>query len=255
MVFFEDPIAFVGLLAVVVAVLYSSIKIVKEYERGVIFRLGRLIGAKGPGLFLVIPGIDTMQRVDLRVVTLDVPAQEVITRDNVTVKVNAVIYYRILDPVRAVVEVERYHQATSQIAQTTLRSVVGRSELDEVLSERDRLNSEIQGVIDEATDPWGIKVTAVEIKDVELPKEMQRAIAKQAESERERRARVISAEGELQASKKLAEAARAVSEAPGGMQMRTLQTIEKSTEEKASTTIIPLPMEILEAFKRYADTE
>lgn len=251
----NSPFIIIGFVVVILAILYNSVKIVKEYERGVIFRLGRLVGAKGPGLFFIIPVIDQIMRVDLRVVTLDVPAQEVITKDNVTVKVNAVVYYRILDPVKAVVEVERYHQATSQIAQTTLRSVVGRSELDEVLSERDRLNSEIQGVIDEATDPWGIKVSAVEIKDVEIPKDMQRAIAKQAESERERRARVISAEGELQASKKLAEAAEAVSRAPGGMQMRTLQTIEKSTEEKASTTVIPLPMEILKAFERYTDKE
>lgn len=254
MVLADQPFVIVGIAVVAFAVLYNSVKIVKEYERGVIFRLGRLIGAKGPGLFFIIPVIDQIQRVDLRVVTLDVPAQEVITKDNVTVKVNAVVYYRILEPVKAVVEVERYHQATSQIAQTTLRSVVGRSELDEVLSERDRLNSEIQDVIDDATDPWGIKVTAVEIKDVEIPKDMQRAIAKQAESERERRARVISAEGELQASKKLAEAAKAVSEAPGGMQMRTLQTIETSTEEKASTTVIPLPMEILSAFQTYTES-
>jgi regulator of protease activity HflC (stomatin/prohibitin superfamily) len=238
------------LLAVVVlAVLFltSSIKIVKEYERGVIFRLGRLMGAKGPGLFFVIPVLDQMVRVDLRVVTHDVPVQEIITRDNVPVSVNAVVYYRIVDPKAAVVEVENFRVATSQIAQTTLRSVIGQAELDQLLAERDRLNQELQAVIDSATDPWGIKVVAVEIKDVELPQDMRRAMARQAEAERDRRARITLAEGEQQAAAKLLEAATAMEHQPGALYLRTLQTISEATSEKASTIIVPLPIEILRA--------
>ncbi|HEX58607.1 MAG TPA: slipin family protein [Methanomicrobia archaeon] len=240
----------VGILLVVVILLAASIKVVREYERGVIFRLGRLVGARGPGLFLVIPLFESMVKIDLRTKVFDIPPQEVITKDNVTTKVNAVVYYRVVDPEKAITQVENYDYATAQIALTTLRSVVGQSELDELLSERDKLNMQLQKIIDEATDPWGIKVSAVEIKDVELPAEMRRAMAMQAEAERERRARIIAAEGELQASKKLAEAAKILSESKGAMFIRMLQTIKETTEEKASTVIIPFPVEFLEALRK-----
>ncbi|MHC1567980.1 MAG: slipin family protein [Candidatus Syntropharchaeia archaeon] len=236
-----------GIVLLVFIILATGIKVVKEYERGVIFRLGRLIGARGPGLFFVIPLFETMVKVDLRTITFDVPPQEVITKDNVTTKVNAVVYYRVMDPEKAVTQVEKYHLATSQIALTTLRGVIGQVELDQLLSERDEINKRLQHIVDEATDPWGIKVSAVEIKDVELPKEMQRAMASQAEAERNRRARIIAAEGELQASQKLAEAAKILNEAPGAMFIRTLQMIKDATEEKATTIVIPLPVEFLKA--------
>jgi len=244
----------IGIVFVAVIILASSIKVVKEYERGVIFRLGRLVGARGPGLFLVIPMFESMVKIDLRVSVFDIPPQEVITRDNVTTSVNAVVYYRVLDPEKAVTEVERYDYATSQIALTTMRSVIGQAELDELLSERDKLNKQLQQTIDEATDPWGIKVSAVEIKDVGLPKDMQRAMAAQAEAERDKRARIITADGEFQAAKKVAEAANVLQKEKGGMFIRTLQTIKEATEEKATTVVIPFPIEMLEAFGHRFET-
>jgi len=237
----------IGIVFFVLIVLFASIKVVKEYERGVIFRLGRLVGARGPGLFLIIPIFESMVKVDLRVTVFDVPPQEVITKDNVTTKVNAVVYYRVLEPEKAITAVERYDYASTQIALTTIRSVIGQAELDELLSERDKINKRLQVIIDEATDPWGIKVSAVEIKDVELPKEMQRAMAAQAEAERNRRARVIAADAEFQAAKKIAEAASVLEKERGGMFVRTLQTIKEATEEKATTVIIPFPIEMLGA--------
>ncbi len=243
----------IGILFFVVLLLASSIRVVKEYERGVIFRLGRLVGARGPGLFLIIPIFESMVKIDLRVSVFDIPPQEVITKDNVTTRVNAVVYYRVLDPEKAVTEVEQYQYATSQIALTTIRSVIGQAELDELLSEREHLNKELQQIIDEATDPWGIKVSAVEIKDVELPKEMQRAMAAQAEAERNRRARVISADAEFQAAKKVAEAASVLEKEKGGLFIRMLQTIKESTEEKATTVVIPFPVEMLSALGYVAE--
>jgi len=235
--------------------LTSAIKVLREYERGVIFRLGRVIGAKGPGLIFLIPIIDKMVKVPLRTVTMDVPPQDVITRDNVTVKVNAVIYFRVLDPNRAVLEVENYLYATSQIAQTTLRSTLGESDLDELLSQREKINKELQQVIDKHTEPWGIKVSTVEVKNVDLPQEMQRAIARQAEAERERRAKVINAEGELQASHKLLEAAVVIAKQPIALQLRYLQTLSEIATENNSTTIFPVPIDMLSAFfKRAVDT-
>ena len=236
-----------GIIIVVLMILSSAIRIVNEYERGVIFRLGRLVGARGPGLFFIIPLLEVMIKVDLRTVAFDVPPQEVITKDNVTTRVNAVVYYRVMDPEKAVTQVEHYPLATSQMALTTLRGVIGQAELDELLSERDKLNKKIQETVDEATDPWGIKVSAVEIKDVELPKEMQRAMASQAEAERDRRARIITADGEKQASQKLAEAADVLNKQEGGMFIRTLQTIAEASAEKATTVVIPLPIELLQA--------
>ena len=233
------------LVVFVVILLVSSIRIVAEYERGVIFRLGRLMGARGPGLFLIIPLVERMVRLDLRVITHDVPAQEVITRDNVTIKVNAVLYFRIVDPNRSVTEVADYQRATSQIAQTSLRNVVGQSHLDELLAEREQINRRLQQIIDEQTEPWGIKVTIVEIKDVELPATMQRAMARQAEAERERRAKVINAEGELQASEKLAQAGRVLAEVPTTMQLRYLQTLTEIASEQNSTIVFPIPIELL----------
>jgi len=229
-------------------ILYKSIRIVREYERGVIFRLGRLLRAKGPGLFLLIPFIDKMVKVELRTVTMDVPPQDIITRDNVPVKVNAVVYFRVINPEDAVVKIENYIQATSQIAQTTLRTILGKSELDELLSEREKISQELQQVIDEQTDPWGIKVSVVEVKDVELPSTMQRAMARQAEAERERRAKVIHAEGELQASQKLSQAADVLSRNPASIQLRYLQTLNEISAEKNSTIIFPLPIDIMDAF-------
>lgn len=227
------------------AFLRSAIKIVPEYERGVIFRLGRVIGAKGPGLFLLIPILDRMLKVDTRVVTLDVPTQEAITRDNVTIKVNAVCYFRVVEPVAAVVNVENYQLATQQIAQTTLRSVMGKMELDQLLSERDEINLELQQIIDEQTEPWGVKVSVVEVKDVELPQSMQRAMARQAEAEREKRAKIIHASGELDASKQLSEAARAMNTESGALQLRYLQTLTDISAENNSTIIFPVPIDLL----------
>jgi regulator of protease activity HflC (stomatin/prohibitin superfamily) len=231
-----------------VIVLASAIRVLREYERGVIFRLGRLIGQKGPGLILLIPMIDRMVRVDLRTVTLNIPPQEVITRDNVPASVNAVCYFRVVNANDAIVQVENYLLATSQIAQTTLRAVLGRAELDTLLSERDRLNDELQRIIDEATEPWGIKVTTVEIKDVEIPQTMQRAMARQAEAERERRAKIIAAEGEFQASEKLAQAAQKIGQHPVAVQLRFLQTLTEVASEHNSTTIFPVPIDLFKPF-------
>lgn len=239
-------ICFLGLGLIVVLV--AAIKIVQEYERGVIFRLGRVVGAKGPGLFFIIPIIDRMIKVDLRTVTLDVPAQEAITGDNVTVKVNAVVYFRVIDPVNAVIQVEDFRRATWQIAQTSLRNVIGQSDMDHILQERERINETLQHIIDEATEPWGIKVSIVEIKDVELNQSMVRAMARQAEAERERRAKVIHAEGELQASEQLALAARRMNEEPGAMTLRYLQTLVEIGVEQNTTTIFPVPMDLLSSF-------
>jgi regulator of protease activity HflC (stomatin/prohibitin superfamily) len=233
------------LLTIVLVVGFTAVRIVQEYERGVIFRLGRLVGARGPGLFFIIPIIERMVKVDLRVITMDVPAQEVITRDNVTIRVNAVLYFRVLEPARAVTEVLDYIRATSQIAQTTLRNVVGQSDLDELLGERERINMRLQEIIDDQTEPWGVKVTIVEVKDVELPPDMQRAMARQAEAERERRAKVINAEGEFQASQRLAEAGRVLAAVPTTLQLRYLQTLTEIASEQNSTIVFPLPLELL----------
>jgi regulator of protease activity HflC (stomatin/prohibitin superfamily) len=241
------------LLAAVVVVLYlvSSIHILREYERGVIFRLGKLLPRpKGPGVILVFRPIDTMVRVRLRTVVHDVPPQDIITRDNVSVKVNAVVYYRVIDPRLAVVEVEDYMYATSQLAQTTLRSVLGQAELDDLLASRDRLNQELQRILDNQTDPWGIKVSAVEVKHVDLPENMQRAMARQAEAEREKRAKIIHAEGELIASEKLSQAAAVLNAQPGAMTLRYLQTLNEIAAEKNSTIVFPLPLELLEFIRR-----
>jgi regulator of protease activity HflC (stomatin/prohibitin superfamily) len=229
--------------------LFNWIKVLREYERGVIFRLGRVLDrAKGPGLILVLYPIDKMERISLRTIVLDVPPQDIITRDNVSVKVNAVVYYRVMDPTRAVIEVKDYQYATSQLSQTTLRSVLGQVELDELLSARDKLNQKLQTIIDEHTDPWGIKVSMVEIKHVDLPQEMQRAMAKQAEAERERRAKVIHADGEYQASEKLLQAAQKMSENPTTIQLRYLQTLMEIGAENNSTIIFPFPIDMLRAF-------
>ena len=238
---------FFPFIVLLVLFLTQAIRIVAEYERGVIFRLGRLIGVKGPGLIILIPGIDRMVKVDLRTVTLDVPTQEVITRDNVPAKVNAVVYFRVTDPANAINKVQNYMLATSQIAQTTLRSVIGQVTLDEVLSERDSINLRLQKIIDLQTDPWGIKISVVEVKDVQIPEQMQRAIAQQAEAERERRAKIIHAEGELQASEKLAQAAAVLSREPAGMQLRFLQTAQLLGSEKNTTIFFPLPMDLIQA--------
>src|SRR5689334_22767738 len=232
----------------VVIGLGTSIRILREYERGVIFRLGRLIAQKGPGLILLIPFIDQMVRIDLRTITLNVPPQEVITKDNVTVRVNAVAYFRVVDPNKAVTEVENFLLATSQIAQTTLRSVLGKAELDALLSERERLNVELQQIIDEQTEPWGIKVSTVEVKDVELPADMQRAIARQAEAERERRAKIIAADGEFQAAEKLSQAANIISQNPATLQLRYLQTLLDIGVNQNSTIVFPLPLDMVKPF-------
>jgi regulator of protease activity HflC (stomatin/prohibitin superfamily) len=226
----------------------SAIKILREYERGVIFRLGRLIGAKGPGIIFIIPGVDKLLRISLRTVTMDIPPQDVITRDNVSIKVNAVVYFRVMDPNRAVVEVENYLYATSQLAQTTLRSVVGQVELDELLAQREKINIQLQDILDKHTEPWGIKVSLVETKQVDLPEEMRRAIARQAEAERERRAKVIHAEGEYQAAEKLAQAANVISVNPAALQLRFLQTLTEVATEKNSTTIVPVPIDRIKPF-------
>jgi len=233
----------------------SSIRVLREYERGVIFRLGRLIATKGPGLILLIPLVDRMERVELRTVTLNIPPQEVITRDNVPSSVNAVAYFRVVDSNRAIVEVENFLVATSQIAQTALRSVLGKAELDQLLSERERLNEELQTIIDESTEPWGVKVTAVEIKDVEIPEQMQRAMARQAEAERERRAKIINSEGEYQAAQKLTDAADIISTNPASLQLRYLQTLLEIGSNQNTTIVFPLPMDVLEPFLGGMKTE
>jgi regulator of protease activity HflC (stomatin/prohibitin superfamily) len=234
----------------VVFVLLSAVRILKEYERGVIFRLGRLVASKGPGLILLVPIIDKMQKVSLRVMVFDVPPQDVITKDNVSVKVNAVVYLKVFDPNRAIVEVEDYLYATSQLAQTTLRSVIGEAELDELLAERERINERIQGILDEATDSWGIKVSRVEVKHVDLPQEMQRAMARQAEAERERRAKIIVAEGEFQASERISQAAAIIGQHPEALQLRYLQTLVEIAAENNSVTLFPIPIDFLDAFRR-----
>jgi regulator of protease activity HflC (stomatin/prohibitin superfamily) len=233
--------------------LFAAIKIVQEYERGVIFRLGRLQGAKGPGLFFIIPLIDRMTKVDLRVVTLDIPSQEAITRDNVTVKVNAVAYYRVINPNNAIVNVENYQRATWQIAQTSLRSVLGQSDLDELLIHRDQINQKLQQIVDEATEPWGVKVSIVEVKDVELPDSMKRAMARQAEAEREKRAKIIHAEGEYSAAAQLQAAAGVIAQEPAALQLRYLQTLTEIAVEKNSTIIFPVPIEFLNALAPMLD--
>ena len=235
-------------LLVIFFILTQVIKILNEYERGVIFRLGRLISAKGPGIIFLIPLVDKMQKVSLRLVTLDIPPQDVITRDNVSIQVNAVVYYRVMDSNNAIVEVENYAYATSQLAQTTLRSVCGQAELDELLAEREKISLRLQEILDKDTDPWGIKVSKVEIKHIDLPPEMQRAMAKQAEAERERRAKVIHAEGEHQASTKLAEAASVLSKDPAALQLRYLQTLSEIATEKNSTMIFPIPIDLITPF-------
>ena len=233
-----------ALIILIVLFLASAIRILNEYERGVIFRLGRLIKTKGPGLIILIPVIDKMVKVDLRIVAMDVPPQDVITRDNVSIKVNAVIYFRVMESNKAIVEVENFLYATSQLAQTTLRSVCGQVELDEILSEREKINTNLQEILDRSTDPWGIKVSTVEVKHIDLPQEMQRAMAKQAEAERERRAKVINAEGEFQASQRLADAAAVIAEHPIALQLRYLQTLNQIATENNSTTVFPIPIDL-----------
>lgn len=243
----DNGFFWVALFAVVVigVVLVNGVRIVPEYERGVIFRLGRVIGARGPGLFFIIPVVDQMTKVNMQVVTEDIPPQDIITRDNVTVTVNGVVYYRVVDPVRAVVDVQNYQFATSQIAQTTLRSIIGQADLDELLINRDEVNSRLQAIIDEETNPWGIKVTNVEVKDVELPETMRRAMARQAEAERDRRAKVINAQGEKEAALTLSEAARDLEAHPAAMQLRLLSTMAEVASEQNSTLVLPIPVELL----------
>lgn len=244
-------IGFSGLIFAILLIVYfitSAIKILREYERGVVFRLGRLIPIKGPGLVIIWPVIDKLVKVDLRTVTFDVPAQDIITKDNISVKVNAVVYFRVIDPTKAIIAVEDFHYATSQMSQTTLRSVLGQSSLDELLSKREELNAQLQKIIDDQTEPWGIKVANVEVKNVDLPVEMQRAIAKQAEAERERRAKIIHAEGEFQAAQKLSEAAAIIGTQPTAIQLRFLQTLAEISTEKNSTIIFPVPIDLIEPF-------
>ena len=241
---------YILLIVLIIFFLASAIRILREYERGVIFRLGRVIKTKGPGLIILIPIIDKMVKVTLRLVAMDVPSQDVITRDNVSVKVNAVVYFRVMDPTNATIEVENYLFATSQLAQTTLRSVCGQVELDELLSEREKINTELQSILDKHTDPWGIKVTTVEVKHIDLPQEMQRAMAKQAEAERERRAKVINSEGEYQAADKLAQAADIISKHPEALQLRYLQTLREISSENNSTTLFPIPIDLLSIFMK-----
>jgi regulator of protease activity HflC (stomatin/prohibitin superfamily) len=242
------PIVLIGVL-----ILANAIKILREYERAVVFRLGRLIGVRGPGIVFLIPIVDRMVKVSLRTVTLDVPPQDVITRDNVSVKVNAVVFFRVVDAARAIVEVENFLYATSQIAQTTLRSICGQAELDEILSEREKINQELQKIIDMQTDPWGVKVGVVEVKHVDLPAEMQRAIARQAEAERERRAKVINAEGEFQAAQRLADAAKVIATEPAALQLRYLQTLAEIATENNSTTLFPIPIDLLRGFMKMTE--
>jgi len=235
---------FLPIIILVVLFLFSAIKVLNEYQRAVVFRLGRVLQAKGPGLIILIPIVDKMVKVSLRILALDVPTQDVITRDNVSVKINAVIYFRVLEPVKAILEVEDYMFATSQLAQTTLRSVCGAAELDEILTHRNKINDQIQTILDEHTDPWGIKVTNVEVKYIDLPQEMQRAMARQAEAERDRRSKVINAEGEYQAATRLAEAAAIINEYPQALQLRYLQTMREMTYESKASTILPIPLDI-----------
>jgi len=249
----DNIIPIVIVILALLVILPMTVKIVPEYERGVLFRLGRLVGQRGPGLFLIIPFIDRMVKVDLRVVTMDVPSQEVITKDNVTVRVNAVVYFRVVTPEDSVVKVLDHIRATSQISQTTLRNVIGQSELDELLSAREKLNQSLQQIIDQHTDPWGVKVSIVEIKEVELPETMRRMMSAQAEAERERRAKIIHAEGELQASEKLAEAGTIIAREPVTLQLRYLQTLTEIASEKNSTLIFPLPIDLLSGFIKRDD--
>jgi regulator of protease activity HflC (stomatin/prohibitin superfamily) len=245
----------IAIVVLTVFFLSAAIRILNEYERGVIFRLGRVIKAKGPGLIILIPIVDKMVKVSMRLVAMDVDPQDVITRDNVSVKVNAVIYYRVIEPIKAVVEVEEYNYAVSQLAQTTLRSVCGQAELDELLSAREKINSQLQEILDMHTDPWGIKVTTVELKHIDLPQDMQRSMAKQAEAERERRAKVINADGEFQAANKLAEAAEIIRDHPMALQLRYLQTMREISAEQNTTTIFPFPLELFKPFVEIIDKE
>ncbi len=244
---FVFPATFIFLVLFVLA---NSLRILREYERGVVFRLGRFVGNRGPGLIILVPFIERMVKISLRTITMDVMPQDVITRDNVSVKVNAVLYFRVVEPDKAVIEVEDFYFATSQLAQTTLRSVVGQAELDELLSERDKLNAQVQEILDEATDPWGIKVVTVEMKDVDLPMEMKRAMAKQAEAERERRAKVIHADGEFQASQRLSDAAQVIEKHPMALQLRYLQALVEVASENNSTTLFPIPIDLMQAFMK-----
>jgi len=243
------------LIVAVIVLLAASIRVVQEYERGVVFRLGRVMGARGPGLIILLPFIERMNKVDLRTITLDVPSQEAITGDNVTVKVNAVVYFKVVDPTMATIEIEDFRRATWQIAQTSLRNVIGQSNMDQLLQDREMINEQLQHIIDEATEPWGVKVSIVEIKDVELNQQMIRAMARQAEAERERRAKVIHAEGELQASQKLSEAARVMNQEPGSMTLRYLQTLMEIGVEQNTTTIFPIPIEMLSLFMNNIDKD
>jgi regulator of protease activity HflC (stomatin/prohibitin superfamily) len=247
------PYGFVAIVVLVVLFLVNAIRILNEYERGVIFRLGRIIAAKGPGLIILIPVLDKLQKVSLRLVTMDVPPQDVITRDNVSIKVSAVIYFRVMDPVKAIVAVENYLYATTQLAQTTLRSVCGQAEMDDLLSERDKINSQLQDILDKHTEPWGIKVTVVELKNIDLPQEMQRAMARQAEAERDRRAKVINADAEFQAAAQLAEAAKVIENHPVAVQLRFLQTLNEVASENNSTTIFPIPIDLFRPFIELAE--
>ncbi len=244
----------IAIILLVVTFLFSAIRILREYERGVIFRLGRFLKVKGPGIIILIPGIDKMIKISLRTITMDIPPQDVITRDNVSIKVNAVLYFRVMNPQQAVIEIEDYFYATSQLAQTSLRSVIGESELDDILSEREKINMELQKVIDTATDSWGIKVAMVEVKHVDLPENMQRAMARQAEAERERRAKIIAAEGELQASYKLRQAADEISQNPTTLQLRFLQTLIEVASDRNSTTIFPVPIDMIKMFMDKKDS-
>ena len=240
------------LIIILLIIILSAVKILREYERGVVFRLGRLVGARGPGIFVLIPIVDRMVKVSLRTVVMDVPAQDVITRDNVSIKVNAVVYFRVMYPEKAIVEVENFLFATSQLAQTTLRSVIGQGDLDHLLTDREWINAQLQTILDKHTDAWGIKVSSVEVKHVDLPQEMQRAMAKQAEAERERRAKVINADGEFQAAQKLADAAKIISMYPEALQLRYLQTLREVASENNSTTIFPVPIDLFEPFLKKA---
>ena len=242
------------LIGLALIFVFMAVNIVNEYQRVVVFRLGRLVAARGPGLVLIIPVVERATKLDLRLVTLDVPPQDVITRDNVSVKVNAVVYFRVMDPNKALVAVENYMFATSQLAQTTLRSICGTCELDELLGEREKINEQIQGILDADTDPWGIKVSKVEVKHIDLPQEMQRAMARQAEAERDRRAKIINAEGEFQASRRLADAAAIISEEPAALTLRYLQTVSEIATENNSTTLFPIPIDLFDAFKRQVAT-
>lgn len=253
MIPFNIPTGLILVIFFVALLAFNILKIMREYERGVIFRLGRLIPVKGPGIILLIPGVDKLVRVDLRTITFDVPSQDIITKDNISVKVNAVVYFRVIDPARAITAVEDFHYATSQISQTTLRSILGQSSLDELLSQRDEVNADLQKIIDEQTEPWGIKVTSVEVKNVDLPAEMMRAIAKQAEAERERRAKIIHAEGEFQAAQKLSDAAAIIGKEPAAIQLRFLQTLTEIATEKNSTIIFPVPIDLIKSFMKKDD--